>query len=44
MGDQRFCPTQVLYNADGTENTTIRGVEIACLDAWQKRIDACSGE
>ena len=41
---KRYCPTKVLYNADGSENKDYHAVELVCLDAWQKRVDACSGQ
>ena len=42
--EHRFCPTTVLYNADGTENATHLAVEKICLHALQKRLDAAYGE
>lgn len=42
--EHRFCPVTVLYNADGTENTTHLAVEKVCLHALQRRLDAAYGE
>lgn len=42
--EHRFCPTIVLYQADGSENATHLAVEKTCLQALQKRLDAAYGE
>lgn len=40
----RFCPVRVFTNDDGSVNQQYYAVERVCLDAFQKRLDAASGE